>query len=165
MISTIDFSMSYLILLTIIVCGSFPIILFFVAKIKKTAGRNALQFLIACVITTVILFLIIAMANASMLDNLTSFLLYYSALFIYLEIWGLLSRGYTLGMLLTFYKINRPITIEELAKLYRGGEGLDWLIRHRFKGLAAARLIEIDKNKFFFNCTGNNDCINIWDVS
>jgi len=38
---------------------------------------------------------------------------------IYLEFWGLMSRGYTLGILLTLLDAERPLTETEIASRYR----------------------------------------------
>jgi len=60
---------------------------------------------------------------------------------LYLEMWSLLSRGYTLGMLVTIYTAGRPLTRDELAARYRSGDGLEWIMTHRLGGLVAARLV------------------------
>jgi hypothetical protein len=61
----------------------------------------------------------------------------------YLEVWGLLSRGYTLGVLLTLYKAQAPLTESQIAAAYRGGDGLTWIMSHRLGGLTAARLVAV----------------------
>jgi hypothetical protein len=67
-----------------------------------------------------------------------------SAVLVYLEIWGLLSRGYTLGLLTTIHQAGQPLPAAELARRYRGGEGLEWIMRHRLAGLEAAGLVRQD---------------------
>ncbi|HKF10916.1 MAG TPA: hypothetical protein VKB89_19675 [Xanthobacteraceae bacterium] len=64
-----------------------------------------------------------------------------SALIIYLEIWALLSRGYTLGLLLTLFRGKAPMSDAQLAASYRQGEGVGWIMRHRLGGLLSARLV------------------------
>lgn len=62
-------------------------------------------------------------------------------LLLYLEIWALLSRGYTLAMLLSLLDTSTPLSADEIARRYRGGAGLAWIMEHRAGGLEAARLI------------------------
>lgn len=158
MLNHIDFSIGYLVAFTMLLCGFFPIILMMVSKLKKFSGKNALQFFIAAFISTILFILGITYhlkyTIPQYYEVLTSLFLYLAAILIYLEIWGLFSRGYTLGLLLTFYKINTPITITQLASSYRGGEGLNWLMKHRFKGLIAAKLIRINQETLILTKQG-----------
>src|SRR5260370_12756845 len=64
----------------------------------------------------------------------TSFMILASALIVYLEIWALLSRGYTLGLLLTLFRGEHPMSDAQLAASYRQGEGVGWIMRHRLGG-------------------------------
>ncbi len=63
------------------------------------------------------------------------------ALLVYLEAWALLSRGYTLGLLLTLFRGAGPMTDAALAASYRQGQGLGWIMRHRLGGLISTRLV------------------------
>src|SRR5260370_8203004 len=71
----------------------------------------------------------------------TSFMILASALIIYLEIWALLSRGYTLGLLLTLFRGEHPMSDAQLAASYRQGEGVGWIMRHRLGGLLSPGLV------------------------
>src|SRR5260370_15775395 len=71
----------------------------------------------------------------------TSFMILASALIIYLEIWALLSRGYTLGLLLTLFRGEHPMSDAQLAASYRQGEGVGWIMRHRLGGHLSAGLV------------------------
>jgi hypothetical protein len=159
MIKEIDFTISQPVYIAIVISVLFPFILGLVSKIKAIAGRNALQFLLTFLISTsgwlaglVCLFFQATIYGAE--SYCISFFLYSSALLVYLEIWSLLSRGYTIGLLLTFYKSNSPLNATELAKLYRGGEGLDWLIKHRFSGLISAKMIQLKDQQVVLTTRG-----------
>lgn len=152
MISGIDFSMPYPVQVTLIVSVCFPFILMFMARIPILMGCNAHQFLYAFILTAVIWFIMIVMNGGVLLQMghepfWVGICLFGAIMQGYLEIWGLLSRGYSLGILLTFYKANKPLGITQLAQSYRGGEGLDWLIRHRLSGLKSSKLVTINDNQ------------------
>ena len=139
------------ILITLILCILFPIFLFFIARFKIYQGKNASQFFI-CMLVTMLIWLSSLMAvtqlfSLSMELILTNIFIMICALLVYLEIWGLLSRGYTLSLLLTFYKAKKPLNIEELGNSYRSGYGLKWLIEHRFAGLEAAGMLRTNGDK------------------
>ena len=53
------------------------------------------------------------------------------------NLWGVLTRGYTLRLLLDFLRLAKPVTREELGAAYSGGRGLDWMFRKRLATLAA----------------------------
>ena len=72
----------------------------------------------------------------------------------YLEAWALLSRGYTLGLLLTLHRATHPLRDSELAALYRGGAGLSWIMRHRLAGLISAGLVSIEGGQVVLSRTG-----------
>ena len=159
MINGIDFSVDYPTKVALVTCALFPIILMIITKIPRLAGRNALQFLLNYFITTIVWigalgFFVQKTMPISFESLCVSFFLYNGVMLGYLEIWGLLSRGYTLGILLTFYKANAPLNPDELANLYRGGEGLAWLIKHRFSGLASAKMIKLQNNRVVLTTRG-----------
>jgi hypothetical protein len=63
-----------------------------------------------------------------------------SALLVYLEIWALLTTGYTIGLLQTLFRCKRPVTDAELAASYRhGGIGMHHAGPHRRDDIGAAR--------------------------
>src|SRR5207249_10623688 len=82
-----------------------------------------------------------AMPPSSAADIATSLMILAGALLVYLEAWGLLSRGYTLGLLLTLFRGKAPMSDAQLAASYRQGEGVGWIMRHRLGELLSARLV------------------------
>ncbi len=152
MLNHIDFSCNQSTFITLTLCLLFPVILFFITRVNKFRGKNAQQFLVCTLITliswlsTLILTKTIFFSNAEIIT--TNIFIIICALLVYLEIWGLLSRGYTIGLLLTFYKIQKPLNEQELADSYRGGQGLAWLIDHRFRGLITAGLLRREGDYF-----------------
>src|SRR5262249_40177654 len=108
----------------------------------RVRARNALQFLATSVIVValwVIALCFSALRASSAAELATSFMILASALIIYLEIWALLSRGYTLGLLLTLFRGKAPMSDAQLAASYRQGEGVGWIMRHRLGGLPSPR--------------------------
>lgn len=159
MLTGLDFSISYPVQCTWVAVAFFPVTLIIMARLTPLVGRNALQFLLSFVVTTTFwlltLFFLIQKSQTIDLESfLTSFFLYSGLLLVYLEIWGLLSRGYTLGLLLTFYKSRTALSAKEAAASYRGGEGLDWLIKHRFSGLISAKMIKVQDDKVILTARG-----------
>src|SRR5205807_7885585 len=75
------------------------------------------------------------------------FMILGAALLFYLEVWALLSRGYTLGLLLTLHRAGRPLDDSELAARYRGGAGLSWIMSHRIDGLLSAGLVSLENGQ------------------
>jgi hypothetical protein len=67
-----------------------------------------------------------------------------TGLLFYLNIWGLMSRGYTLGILLTLQRAGRSLSAAEIRRLYRGSESLDWILRHRLGAMLSAGVVERD---------------------
>src|SRR5438445_8716293 len=99
MINGIDFSVDYPAKVSLVTCALFPIILMILARIPSLSSRNALQFLWSYVITTIAwigaLGFFVQTAMLIHLESLCiSFFLYNGIMLGYLEIWGLLSRGY-----------------------------------------------------------------------
>jgi len=83
----------------------------------------------------------------------------------YLEVWGLLSRGYTIGVLLTLLNADHPLTETEISSQYRGGEGLDWVMRHRLGGLIAAGLVEQQGDRVALTCIRGRAVARLYEVS
>ncbi len=143
-----DFTASGAVVAALAVAIMFPAILFAAVRQRSISGRNALQFLlsatfaIACWVTASSYF------GGPFLDHwidwVVGAMLLGGALLIYLEIWALLSRGYTLGLMLTLHKARSPVSTADLARSYRGGFGLDWIMQHRLSGLLATRMVRLD---------------------
>src|SRR6266481_5397706 len=77
-----------------------------------------------------------------------------SSVIVYLEIWALLSRGYTLGLLLTLFRGEQPMSDAQLAASYRQGEGVGWIMRHRLGGLLSAGLVRRQGDGIVLTGTG-----------
>src|SRR5262245_14261755 len=139
--ASLDFTMPGAVAAAFAVSLSLPGYLFFLARLRSLAGRNALQFLVSLAATIIVwiavLLLVPAAKPTSAAEVVIGAMVLATAALVYLEIWGLMSRGYTLGLLLTIHQAGRPLSAGELARGYRGGEGLEWIMRHRLAGLEA----------------------------
>jgi hypothetical protein len=142
---SLDFTMPATVAAPLAVSLSLPIYLLLVVRIPSLAGRNALQFLVSVLITIAVwtgaLVFIPAARPMSVADIVMETMIVCIVTLVYLEIWALLSRGYTLTLLITIHQNGRPLSAAELARSYRG-EGLEWIMYHRMAGLEAAGLVQ-----------------------
>jgi hypothetical protein len=126
--------------------AAFPLSLLLVSRLHGLKSRNAIRFIVAFAITLTAWF-----AGSLLLsgrfrpdtwgDWLLSLAIVVSFLLFHLEIWALLSRGYTLGLLVVLLDAGAPTPESILARRYRGGEGLRWVMHHRVSGLEGAQLV------------------------
>ncbi len=154
--SYLDFSISAPVLSALIIGFLQPVFLLVCTRIPPFAGHNAQQFLVSSIITFALWLSFIAFFNSAMIadDILVGLMILISAAIFYLEIWALLSRGYTLGLLLTLSTAKRPLTSAELAGHYRGGDSLSWIMQTRLGGLIGARLVRRTVDKVTLTFTG-----------
>jgi hypothetical protein len=143
-IGHLDFAAGPAVLASLLAAGLFPVILAVLSRLPGLRDRNALQFL-ASSVAAIGLWGIALHAHggqaATAAELVTSFMILAGALLVYLEAWALLSRGYTLGLLLTLFRGKLPMTDAELSANYRQGQGLGWIMHHRLGGLLSARLV------------------------
>jgi hypothetical protein len=66
-----------------------------------------------------------------------------SALVFVLGVWGVLTRGYSVALLITLERSPGPMSVGDLEAGYSGGRGLRWLADKRLSGLKAARAVDI----------------------
>src|SRR5258707_12977597 len=141
MIGRLDFTAGPAVVVALIAAALFPAVVGAVSTMPRLRGRNGLQFLASSVIVVALGAIALcfpAMRASSVAELATSFMILASALIIYLEIWALLSRGYTLGLLLTLFRGEHPMSDAQLAASYRQGEGVGWIMRHRLGGVLSA---------------------------
>lgn len=70
--------------------------------------------------------------------------LYVAGLIVYLEIRSLLSRGYSLRILVDLRRVGGTCTVESLKSTYGGGKGIEGLLRKRIASLERLRLLRAD---------------------
>ncbi len=141
-----DFSFPARLIYPAVISLIFPITLLLVTRVKSLRSRNAAQFLAGALLQLLLwvlgsLVLSDGYRPDSVRDWACAGLVVSCGLLFYLEVWALLSRGYTLSMLLTLLRAERPLSTEELARKYRGGAGLNWVMQHRVGGLEASGLV------------------------
>lgn len=123
-----------------------PLYLFAITRLPIIVERNAVQFLINCGVTLLLwmlaIWLVPGLRQSSMAELALGLMALAGSMLVYLEVWGLMSRGYTLGVMLTLHNAEHPLSEAEISRSYRGGEGLEWIMRHRVSGLMAAGLLE-----------------------
>jgi hypothetical protein len=144
----IDFGITPPIARAVAIVALFPIILAVAARVTPWRNRNALQFLVAATGTLLLWVASVSLGPevATPLDIGVTFMIVAAAVIVYLEAWALLSRGYTLGLILTLFRSGTELQKCELAARYRGGEGLGWIMSHRLAGLTGARLVRLEND-------------------
>ena len=142
---SLDFTIPASLVASFVVVLGLPLCLALVARLPFAAGRNALQFLVSVIIILVVWASVLSLIPPAQPKNTAEIVLgamvLGAAIVFFLEIWALLCRGYTLGLVITIYRSGRPLSAAELARRYRSGEGLEWIMRHRLAGLEAAGLV------------------------
>lgn len=145
MIDSLDFSLTPTVLYALAVGAALPIYVAVIARLAPLGGHNALQFLLGSVAMIVLwIGLVFGWPGARSpgpAEICTGLMILGAGWLFYLEVWALLSRGYTLGLLVTLYRAGRPLGEDELARSYRGGRGLAWIMEHRVSGLLGAGLV------------------------
>lgn len=123
-----------------------PVWLAALARLPVLRGRNPLQFLLSTSVSLAgwAAYLCYAMRAQPIAgsDLLLGAMAMAAATLVYLEVWALLSRGYTLSLLLALLRAGGAMPAGALAQVYRGGEGLNWVFAHRLSGLVGAGLVE-----------------------
>jgi hypothetical protein len=125
----------------------FPGVLMVLARVPVLRARNAWQFALSVAVLAIALGVVAWWWEGSTTgtgDVVVGLMLLGSGLLVELEVWALLSRGYTLGLLLTLLNAEERLDARRLAQAYRGGAGLGWIMEHRLAGLDAARLIRAE---------------------
>jgi len=149
MIERVDFSLTPTVMYALFLGGvGLPLFLAGTAHIPRLSNRNAYQFLAAFILTIAAWIALVAIVPGSrgidLLEVVTALMILGSASLVYLELWAVLSRGYTLGLVVTLHRAGRPLREDELAALYRGGAGLSWIMRHRVTGLVKGGVVTIE---------------------
>ena len=145
-LSDLDFNAS----LPLAVAGAtgffLPLFLLAITRAPALRSRNPLQFLLAVAATAAIWIAVIALLPSARPVSVSECVLCLMAIacaaLFYLEVWALMSRGYTLAVLQTLLQKKKALTATDIRALYRNGDGLDWILRHRLHGMIAARIIE-----------------------
>ncbi len=154
----IDFAIPAPLLVALVLIFCLPIPLWFVTRVPSLHERNPQQFLYSVILTSFVWFLLVAFVPAFAPRGIEDWLVGGMALaggaLVYLEIWGLMSRGYTLSIMAALYEANGPLTPDEIARKYRGGDGLDWILRHRLSGLEASGMVSRDDDRIALQAPG-----------
>jgi hypothetical protein len=128
----------------------FPPCLAAMSRIGPLAGRHGSAFLASSLIMIVCWLAIVhwpGFPAFTLAEALGGLFVVLGAVIFYLQLWGLMTRGFSLGILLTLLKTGRPLTGEEIFVAYRDGDGLGWIMRHRLDGLCAAGMIVQDGDR------------------
>jgi hypothetical protein len=147
--SHLDFSMSVSVFWAFFSCFLFPLFLYASQFIRSIHDKHALRFVI-CTAISIVLWLLLAMVFNSkakpieFIDLVLGLAVICCSTILYLQVWGLLTRGYTLAILRTLLESNKPLNATEIGAAYRNFEGLDWIMKHRMQGLHASGMIIIN---------------------
>lgn len=146
----IDFSMPGPLIAALVFGLFLPIPIWLMTRLPSLRGRNPVQFLYAVIVMFVGWLVIVAIVPIFAANSFEGWLVggmtLAGAALVYLEIWGLMSRGYTLSVIAALYEAKRPLTPNEIAHNYRGGDGLDWIMQHRLGGLEASGMVSRDED-------------------
>jgi hypothetical protein len=141
----LDFTMPGAVLAALAIGVLQPVYLLAATRLPGLANRYSRQFLVSWLIAVALwaaaLLAIPTLRPSDIGGGVIGLMILICGMLGYLEVWGLLTRGYTLGILRTLLEADQPLREDEVARRYRGGDGLDWLMRHRIDGLIAARLV------------------------
>lgn len=122
----------------------FPIFLL----VSKYSSLNVSRRYIASAVIVIIFYGFLCFFNSSNpVVILAGLLLLLSILIFTLGLWGLLTRGYSVALLVTLHSLGGNATIAELEKTYSGGRGLKWLTVKRLNGLSNAKIIKIEESQ------------------
>ena len=145
MIFGVDFLPTPVITAALVAGGAIPLYLVALAIVpilrQRTGWRMAAAGIAALSLWCAALTYTTSLLQLSVVDGLTGLLIIASAWIAYLIVWGSLTRGYTFGLLMTLYNARRPITIDDVEKLYAGGRGLRFLMEKRVFGLILLRIV------------------------
>jgi hypothetical protein len=137
-----DLSVPHAILVALVNVLLFPVYLWASSFIQPLADRHASRFLVAALCSGAGWAANALLTGQAGTDLAAGFCVVAGGVLFYLQVWGLLTRGYTLGILLTLLRVNRPMTADEVATGYRGGSGLQWIMHHRLGGLTGAGMLK-----------------------
>ncbi len=142
----LEFAIPAAVLTALVVCLLQPVYLLGLSRVRALADHHAFQFLVGALATfatwIAAIALVPALRPSGVAETAVSLMALGGTLVVYLQIWGFMTRGYTLGILLTLYSAGRPLTASEIRGAYRGGDGIDWIMRHRLGAMIAAGVIE-----------------------
>src|SRR4051794_26312735 len=121
---------------------AFPLTLFCAGLLPGLRANNATRFFAAALAQTALWILGSLALPAELRPRSPSAwalggVIWACFMLLYLEVWALLSRGYTLALLLVLLKSAAPVPAAQIAREYRGGSGLGWIMQHRAGGLEA----------------------------
>lgn len=147
MIRELEFEITAPLICAAIVVLMQPAVLAGLARISQVKNSNAAKFALSSVVTF-LLWLIFVLATAETI-NVSEFLVGAMALItaeiFYLEVWALITGGYTLTLLLTLLNSEQPLNAAEIANRYHGGDNLSWILQHRLGKLIDTRLVRRDR--------------------
>jgi hypothetical protein len=142
----IDFNMPPSLLAALALAASQPAWLLAAARLPGMSGRNTLQFVLSGAGVVIVWSIAAALAPALRPSDLAELfvclMIFGGATLAYLQIWALLTTGYTIAILLALLKSNRPLSEDEISSAYRSGEGVQWVMHRRVGGLIKAGLVK-----------------------
>jgi hypothetical protein len=146
----IDFGMPASLAAALTLAASQPVLLLVAARLPGMSERNTLQFVLSAagmiVLWGIAVTLVPAIRPSSPAEVIVCLMIFGGATLAYLQIWALLTTGYTIAILLALLKSDRPLTEDDISSAYRSGAGLQWVMRRRVGGLIKAGLVKRNKD-------------------
>ncbi len=123
-----------------------PIINIFFLRILKLSQKIFFLFNIMLII----LFIFIIIDN-DLIIRTTYLFLFLGVFIIYLEFISLITRGFSINIVMELYK-KKKMHKFEIIKFYSNGRGLKWLFKNRCEGIFKLKLAKLnDDNILFIN--------------
>lgn len=118
-----------------------PFLLWLTGKIPGLAPMYGRRFAWAGLLGSLLWTIAITISSGNLLEKSAATLVVFSITIVVLQAWGLLTRGFTLAVVLALWRIGSPARPDAVAAAYRAGEGLEALMTIRVGGMLQAQLV------------------------
>lgn len=98
---------------------------------------------VAVVCSYLVVFTGLRPGSSPTLEVVSGTALILTCLIFILGFWGLLTRGYSIAMLIALERLGGSASHAELIEAYSGGRGLHWMADKRLRGLQAFGLVVV----------------------
>lgn len=157
----------------ILLCIAAPLILLISRWLPLGVAQRFSVTAIAVIAAYVLVCLRGPFIEARIVPIVTGAALIVAALVFVLGVWGVLTRGYSVALLIALEGLCEPASPDVLARSYSAGRGLRWLTEKRLNGLKAAHVVAVSSDQviitrpigslFILACTIFQRCFRLKD--